>query len=83
MDLVKRTLGLLEQRISNNESNLKGMMDFIRNEDLNYQPTVAKAVVEEADSPQKAAHIYNPATYKMMEQVPEDAHRPVHNALAG
>ena len=59
------------------------MMDFIRHEDLSYQPAVAKAVIEEADSPEKAAHLYHPAQYKMMDQVPEDAHRPVHNVLAG
>ena len=30
MDLVKGTLGLLEQRITKNEQHLQGVMNFIR-----------------------------------------------------
>ena len=45
LDLCKNTLGLLEQRISNNESKLQGVMNYIREEDLNYKPIVAKVVV--------------------------------------
>jgi len=36
LDLCKNTLGLLERRISNSESNLQGVMEFIRTEDMSY-----------------------------------------------
>ena len=36
LDLCKNTLGLLEKRISTSESNLQSVMEFIRNEDINY-----------------------------------------------
>lgn len=36
LDVVKGTLGLLESRITQNESNLVEMMNFIRNEDVVY-----------------------------------------------
>ena len=36
LDLCKNTLGLLEKRISNSESNLQSCMEFIRTEDINY-----------------------------------------------
>ena len=36
LDLCKNTLGLLEKRISNSESNLQSVMEFIRTEDINY-----------------------------------------------
>ena len=36
LDLCKNTLGLLEKRISNSESNLQAVMEFIRTEDINY-----------------------------------------------
>ena len=36
LDVVKGTLGLLEHRITQNESNLVEMMNFIRNEDVVY-----------------------------------------------
>lgn len=84
MDLVKGTLGLLEQRITKNEQHLQGVMNFIRQEDLNYKPTVAKVVVEEAGSPEKSEHLYHPAQYKMMEPpLEDDAHRPLHSAVTG
>ena len=36
LDLCKNTLGLLEKRISNSESNLQSCMEFIRTEDMNH-----------------------------------------------
>ena len=36
LDLCKNTLGLLERRISTSESNLQGVMEFIRTEDMSY-----------------------------------------------
>jgi len=84
MDLVKGTLGLLEQRISKNEQNLQGVMNFIRQEDLAYQPIVAKAVVSEAHSPERSQHLYHPAQYKMMDQpIDDSAHRPLSTAVQG
>ena len=61
MDLCKSTLGLLEQRISRNESQLQGVMNYIREEDLNYKPIVAKVTVAESGSPKRSEHLYHPA----------------------
>ena len=36
LDLVKNSLGLLAQRINNNEVQLQSMMEYIRQEDINY-----------------------------------------------
>ena len=36
LDLVRGTIGLLEQRISQNENKLGGVMDYIKKEDLDY-----------------------------------------------
>lgn len=36
LDLVKNTLGLMERRITNSEANLVGVMNYIRQEDINY-----------------------------------------------
>jgi hypothetical protein len=51
LDLVKNSLGLIEQRITTSEKSLQTMMNFIRQEDINYKPVLAKAVVEVTDSP--------------------------------
>lgn len=36
LDLVKNSLGVLSQRINNNELQLQEMQEFIRQEDINY-----------------------------------------------
>ena len=51
LDLCKNTLGLLERRISNSESNLQHVMEFIRQEDINYRPYLAQATVQEQCDP--------------------------------
>ena len=41
-------------------------------------------VVAETGSPERSAHLYHPAQYKMMEPpVEESAHRPLHSAVTG
>jgi len=54
LDLVRGTIGLLEQRISQNENKLGGVMDYIKKEDLDYRPNVCKAAVvfDEMDNQQ-------------------------------
>lgn len=42
LDLVKSSMGLLEQRITQNESKLVEMMNFIRFEDVRYVSTLDK-----------------------------------------
>ena len=84
MDLCKSTLGLLEQRISKNETQLQGVMNYIREEDLNYKPIIAEATVAESGLQKRSEHLYHPAQYKMMEPpIEEDAHRPLHSVVTG
>jgi len=54
----------MERRITNSEANLVGVMNYIRQEDINYKPMLAQAVVSTLESPKKAEDLYQPYSYK-------------------
>lgn len=53
MELCRNTLSMIENRVQVSEGRLAEMMEFIKNQDLNYQPKVTSTLL--SNSPLKNA----------------------------